>query len=203
MIATDHETFIREPPTLSPSNRTSPQQPLWPYDKKKRTEMTEDKLERIRTLWKREPPMTIKEIATIVGMSYNHMRLAIKRIVECEELSLPLTTISKQRGRKPKRSAALEERVKQQLTGDRTATIASVVAALNEEGVDVQKSTVWRMAHDSKVSFKRTVSKPREVLTERIVEQRFLHASIVWEICDDLLFFLDESLFNLHIGIAR
>ena len=84
---------------------------------------------------------------------------------------MPLSEIVK-KGRKPKRSAELEEREKHHLTAERTATIASAVAALNTDGVDVKKTTVWRTAKFAKVSYKRTINKPREVLTEQIIEQR-------------------------------
>ena len=148
---------LDETPSLTSSTETSTQQPPpRPPGKKKRVELTVERLELIRALWRREPPIPIKDIATLVGMSYNPVRVAIKKIVECEELGLSLSEIVKPKGRKPKRSAQLEERVKQHLTGERTASLASAVAPLNADGVDVKKTTVWRMTKDAKVSFKRT-----------------------------------------------
>ena len=149
---------LDETPSLtSSSTDTSTQQPPPRQPgKKKRVESTVERSEVIRTLWKREPPIPIKDIASIVGMSYHPVLGAIKKIVECEELGLPLSEIVKPKGRKPKRSAQVEEMVKQHLTAERTASLASAVAPLNADGVDVKKTTVWRMTKDAKVSFKRT-----------------------------------------------
>ena len=93
--------------------------------------------------------------------------------------------------------------MKEHLTSDRTASLASAVHALNEAGVDVKKTSVWRMTLDAHVSYKRVQKKSDAVLTPAVIQKRFEYATIVSEIPDNLLLFLDETGFNLHLGMTR
>ena len=93
--------------------------------------------------------------------------------------------------------------MKERLTSDRIASLASEVQALNEEGVDVKKTSVWRMTRDAHVSYKRVQKKSDSVLTLAVIQKMFEYATIVNEIPDNQLAFLVETGFNLYLGMTR
>ena len=144
-------------PHTAPTAATVPQAQR--NARRKMTEMTPDKLETIKALWNREPSIPIKEIASMVGMSYNSVRAAIKKLAVCEEVGVAITDTIKKKGRKPKINEAAVQQVKEHLTSDRTASLTSAVQALNAAGVDVKKTSVRRMTLEAHVSYK----SPKEV----------------------------------------
>ena len=165
--------------------------------------MTEEKLEIIKTLWTREPNISVKEIAATVGLSYGCVRATIKNIAQYEEIGLPLADIITKKGRRPKINREIARQVKEHLTSDRTASLASAVQTLNAMGIGVKKTSVLRITQDSHVSFKMVSKKSDAVLTLHVIEQRFTYATIVSEIANNRLFFIDETGFNLHVGVPR
>ena len=149
-----------------------------------------------------EPVLTTKEIADVVGLSYSCVREAIKKITENGLDELPDFGIVK-KGRKTKTTPEMSQMVKAHLTGSRTATLLSAKQHLEDAGIVVGKTTVWRLAHMGDISFKRTAFKGEVVLSQRIINTRFDYATKVDEIADDELLFLDETGFNMHIGVTR
>ena len=107
------------------------------------------------------------------------------------------------KGRKPVITEELCERVKEILTSSPTETIDSAKERLHNEGVDVSRSTVYRMAQSQHISHQMIVPKPAAVFTRRITQQRFDYATRVNDKPDQELWFLDESGFNLHVAPLR
>ena len=149
-----------------------------------------------------EPVITLKEISRIVGLSYSCVRRAVKNMTENDFGETPDFGIVK-KGRKAKTSEHAAQIVKDHLTGSTTATLVSAKQLLDESGIHVGKTTVWRLAHMGSISFKRTAFKGEVVLSQRVIESRFLYGTRVNEMTNEELFFPDETGFNLHIGETR
>ena len=107
------------------------------------------------------------------------------------------------KGRKVKTTPEMAQMAKDHLTQSRTATLATAKSHLEEAGIVLGKTTIWRLVHGESLSFKRTALKGEVTLTQRVVELRVLYANRVVNIPDDQLLFLDETGFNLHLGVTR
>ena len=153
-------------------------------------------------LHENEPVLNLKEIARVVGLSYSCVKEAVKRVRENDLDELPDFGIVK-KGRKPKTTPEMSRMVKDHLTGSRTATLSSAKKHLADEGIIVWKTTVWRLANMEDISYKRTAFKGEVVLSQRIMDRRFEFGGQVDEMADDELWYLDETGFNLHIGVTR
>ena len=97
----------------------------------------------------------------------------------------------------------MSERVRDILTSAPTETIDTAKERLNNDGVEVSRSSIWRMARSQQLSHQMIVPKPAAVFTRRITQQRFEYAQQVNGRPDQVLWFLDESGFNLHLGPLR
>ena len=197
-----HELSFDDAPSIESSMETVPPTTRPRRQRKKRTTVTKELLQIIMYLHKQEPIMTMKEISEVVGLSYSCVRRAVKMMSETDICERPDFGIVK-KGRKPKTTPEMAQLVKDHLTQTRTATLSSAQQFMRGRGVDLGTSSIWRLAHMASISFKRTAFKPELVLTERIIEARFVYAMMVNEIADDELLFLDETGFNLHIGVTR
>ena len=93
--------------------------------------------------------------------------------------------------------------VKARLTESRTSSLSTAKQHLENLGILLSKTSVWRLAHMGGLSFKRTALKGEVTLTERIIESRFVYATGVNDIPDEVLLYLDETGFNLHVGVTR
>ena len=170
--------------------------------RKERKTITRELLLIIKYLAEHEPVLTIKEISSVVGLSYSCVRRAVKNVSEMDIFETPDMGIVK-KGRKPKTSETMAQIVKDHLTQNRTATLSSAKQHLEESGIFIGKTTVWRLANMGNISFKRTAFKGEVVLSDRMIERRFLYGTQVDGMTNDELFFLDETGFNLHIGVTR
>ena len=107
------------------------------------------------------------------------------------------------KGRKTKITPEMSQVVKVHLTGSRTATLSTARQHLQDNGVTVGKTSVWRLAHMEEISYKRTAFKGEVVLSQRIIDCRFDYGMRVNEMADEEILFLDETGFNLHIAVTR
>ena len=85
--------------------------------------------------------------------------------------------------------------VKAHLTGSRMATLATAKRLLEDSGITVGTTTVWRLAHTGEISFKRTAFKGEVVLSDRIIEKRFVFGTMVDQMSDDELVFFRRDWF--------
>ena len=107
------------------------------------------------------------------------------------------------KGRRPVIDEERTALVRQFLTETPTATLESVREHLNNEGIEVSTTSVWRMARDGGLSNQLISYKPGVVFTPQITQQRFQYAEQVNEIPDVEIWYLDESGFNLHLATSR
>ena len=149
-----------------------------------------------------EPMLSLKEIARIVDLSYSCVKATMKKIHEREEMGLDAFEEVK-KGRKAKTTPEMAQMVKAHLTESRTATLSTARQMLEDAGVTVRKTSVWKLAHMESLSYKRTALKGEITWTERVIESRFQYAMRVNAMPDDELFFLDETGFNLHVSVTR
>ena len=171
--------------------------------RKKRTTPTLERLEMI--VRQHNPPnsRSPEEIADIVGMAAVSVRTVLRKARECEKEGRPYSSIIKKKGRKTIQTKANRDFVKEVLTGDRTATLATAKEALEERGVNTSVTTVCRMANDAHISVQKIALRPSVVLTEHHVDQRENYGRAVDQMPDEELWFLDESGFNLHLAPTR
>ena len=87
-----------------------------------------------------------------------------------------LLCIDLQRKGKTVITEELCERVRDILTSSPTETIDSARERLRNDGVDVSRSIVYRMARSQYISHQMIVPKPAAVFTRRITQQRFDYA---------------------------
>ena len=153
-------------------------------------------------LREQEPMLSLVEIARVVDLSYSCVKSVMKKIGEMDDEELQEFEVVKL-GRKVKATPEMARMVKDHLTQSRMATLSTAKRHLEDAGIVLGKTTIWRLVHSDSLSFKRTALKGEVTLTQRVIESRVAYATLVNSIPDDQLLFLDETGFNLHLGVTR
>ena len=178
--------------------------PLPNPERKTRKTITQDivRMVVIQVSRKERPP--IKQIAENVGLAPSTVYKLLRELREGKHDYGDFVLYSPaKRGRKPVITTEMSERVRDILTSAPTETIDTAKERLNNDGVEVSRSSIWRMARSQQLSHQMIVPKPAAVFTRRITQQRFEYAQQVNGRPDQVLWFLDESGFNLHLGPLR
>ena len=130
----------------------------------------------IAYLHEREPILSLLEISRVVSLSYSCVKNVVKKSHESEASEIWEFAIEK-KGRKEKITGEMAQLVKAHLTESRTSSLSTAKQHLENLGILLSKTSVWRLAHMGGLSFKRTALKGEVTLTERIIESRFFYAT--------------------------
>ena len=192
-----HHTMLQSPRRARDS---APRPP-----RKQRKTITQDIVASIVSQINRPIRPTIKQIAHSVGLCDSTVKKFLKKmregVFDCEDDQV--VYIPERKGRKPILDEQDVEAVKTVLTETATATLTSAKERLEENGVSVGKTTIWRTAQKAGLSYQKISYKPAVVFTRRIINERRQYAQRIHECADQEVWFLDESGFNLHIAPLR
>ena len=141
-----------------------------------------------------------KQIAANVGISYGALMTLLKNIHEGKyDFHDEIVYIPEKKGRKRIMTKEMSAMTKDILTSSNTATLNSTKELLATEGINASRTTIWRMVQNENISVQMIAPKPGVVFTMRNVNQRFDFAEEIDEIPNEVLWYIDESGFNLHM----
>ena len=189
IVETDAEEATTEP-AQEPSER----------ERKKRTTITHEIVTRFTNEYNKNSGASLKKIAETVGISYHTAKNLMRKIRLGDYNSGDkIVYFSVAKGRKPVRNEANERRVVEVLTQSTTMTLEKAKEVLAAENIRMSRATISRIAKDQKLSYQKTTSRAASVFTRDSNEKRHNYAVRVHEIPNNLIWYLDESGFNLHI----
>ena len=149
------------------------------------------------------PPLRV--IARSLDISMSTLTRLLKKIREERyDFGKKTVFIPNKKGRKSISSKERIARVKAVLTSDPTMTWDRAREILAAEGINMGRTTIWRIARKKAgLSVQMISMKPGVVFGQQIMQRRFDYAQQVDELPDDMMWFLDESGFNLQTAPLR
>ena len=97
--------------------------------------------------------------------------------------------IPRRKGRKPILDSEDVQLVKIALTENASATVKSAKERLEENGVRVWKTTIWRTARKEGLTHQKIAYKPATVFTRRIINEQRQYAQRIHRCADSELWF--------------
>ena len=147
----------------------------------------------------------IKAIALTLGVSFSTIHRILRKIrsgelVRDNKVVLPANV----KGRRRRYNSRTVEIVKDVLTSDATMTLEMARQELEARGITMSTATIWRIATKRlKLRHKKISTRPAAVFNQEMEDKRFDYGQQVNQINYQVLWFLDESGFNLHIAPLR